>query len=86
MTLLELQKFFVGKNVIITHSGQKKSKIRDSNGLCVMIYATPRRLSLFDIELEDGRRFGFNPENVAVNFVEGSLGAKAGGRRKIELD
>ena len=78
----ELRKMFVGKKVLISHSG---NDIQNKKGVCKAIHVTPGSLSPFDIELRNKSRYGFWPTTVTDSSCEGELGALAGGNRKIEV-
>ena len=54
-------------------------------GICKTIHATPGQENHFDLELEDGHRFGFIPEVITSDSIDGELNALCGGRRKIQL-
>ncbi|MFH1656199.1 MAG: hypothetical protein ABH956_00290 [Candidatus Nealsonbacteria bacterium] len=82
LSLSELIDLFAGKFVRISHTGRH---IKTFEGICRTIIATPKGMGPFDIQLEDGHRFGFIPEVVTVDSVEGDLPACNSGRRKIQL-
>ncbi len=77
--LEKLRKMFVGKRVRII------DVLGNSEGICQDIHPTPREEDHFDIELERNQRFGFVPEVIAPDYVDGELRTLCGGRRKIEI-
>lgn len=80
-TLWRLQGMFKGKTIAITHEGNES--LKNTEGVCKTIHLTEYGM---DIELEDGSRWGFYPENITERFVECSLvPSMIAGRRKIEL-
>lgn len=82
MTLSQLVDFFAGKRVCITHTNKRLETVE---GTCKTVHVVPGDADHFNMELEDGRRFGFVPEVIASDSVDGELRAWAGGRRKIQL-
>ena len=80
--LAQLRKMFEGKRVRITHTNKR---VGTTTGVCKAIHATPGSRKQFDLELENGHRFGFGPEVITPSSVDGELLAFAGGRRKIEV-
>lgn len=80
--LERLTSLFRFKNVRITHTNPL---LKTVEGLCVAIHETPGASGHFNIELEGGRRFGFVPEVITSDSVDGELNAFAGGRRRIQI-
>lgn len=77
-----LNRTFVGKNVVITHSG---IHCADDSGICVAFHDIPRDPKHVDIELQDGSRYGFKPQIMDDNSVEGEIGWLASGHRKVAI-
>lgn len=82
VTLAQLIDLFGGKSVRIMHTNKR---LQTFEGVCKTIHQIPGTEDHFDLELEDGHRLGFVPEEITSSSVEGELRAFAGGRRKIEL-
>jgi hypothetical protein len=80
--LKRLSDLFIGKKVLITHTNER---IKNEAGVCKNVYTIPGTVAHFDMELENGSRFGFVPEIITETSVDGKLRALAGGRRKIEI-
>ncbi len=79
-TIAEMNELFVGRKVRISHEGNPR--LEDGEGICKQFHVTE---SGVDIELIDGRRWGFVPENLTPLWTEGPVGGFIAGRRKIEL-
>jgi len=77
-----LNRIFVGKNVIITHPALPCS---NGEGVCVTFHDIPRDPEHVDIELHDGSRYGFKPQNLDETSVEGPIGYLARGDRKVAI-
>lgn len=73
---------FAGKRVRITHTNPR---VTTDEGTCKTIHTIPGSEDEFDLELEDGSRYGFVPEIITSDSVDGELRAFAGGRRKIQI-
>ncbi|MDD1779188.1 MAG: hypothetical protein LUQ65_13555 [Candidatus Helarchaeota archaeon] len=80
-TLLQLKGLFEGKRVLITH---KMNFLLSRVGICKTVHERPDG-SYFYLELEEGVRYGFFPEVVTDNSVEGPLKSLCSGRRRIEV-
>lgn len=80
--VLRLIDLFAGKEICITHidSDQKSSR-----GICKTAHAAPPgQREHFDIELENGSRYGFVPDLLDASSAEGGMGWVRG-RRRFEL-
>ncbi len=75
----QLNKLFKGKRVNITHSGNRF--LKDRSGTCLTFHKTETGV---DIELTDESRWGFVPDKLTTDSIEGDVGF-ATGRRKVEL-
>jgi hypothetical protein len=73
---------FAGRPVRVTHTNER---LVTETGICKTIHVIPGSEDQFDMEMIDGRRYGFVPEKVTSDSVEGELRALAGGRRKIQI-
>jgi len=77
-----LELLLVGHQVRVTH---EDTNIADSLGQCVAIHSIPGSPTSFDVEFENGHRFGFEPDTFTENSerrtVEGALGSWIRGRR-----
>lgn len=71
---------FKGKSVRITHTNPRVSTVE---GVCAMVHDMGD--GTFDVELGDGHRISFVPEEITASSVDGPLPAWAGGRRKVEI-
>jgi hypothetical protein len=78
----QLTELFTGKRVRITHTNER---VEDAEGLCLAVHEVPGTPGHFDIELESRSRFGFVPEVIRKDSVDGKLHAFAGGHRRIEV-
>jgi hypothetical protein len=76
-----LSPIFVGKKVTVTHTGNLSA--RDSSGICSAFHDTEN--GSVDIELQSSQRFGFIPDVLTDDSVEGPIGSFIEGRRKIKL-
>lgn len=79
--LSQLIDLFAGKRVRITHTSER---LKTVEGICKTVYPIEGATDQFDLELENGHRFGFVSEVITSNSVEGELRAFAGGQRKIQ--
>lgn len=77
-----LTALFNGRSIRITSTNERA---RAFTGVCKMVRATPGEKNRFEVELENGQRFGFVPDTVTSDWAEGEMRAFAGGRLKIQL-
>ena len=80
ITAAHLSPIFVGKRIIITHTGN--TILRDLRGTCSAFY--DHEGGHMDIELDGKYLHGFIPDILTNDSVEGDVGPATAGRRKIK--
>ncbi len=82
VTLAQLLGIFAGKRIRITYT---RPGLKPYEGICKTVRSTAENREYFDFEMQDEKHFGFQPQALAFDSVEGMVSHIEDSRFKIQI-